>query len=354
MNKLKIAFYYPNFYFGGTEIAIARLAKKLYKDYDIYFLYRGMHDLDIAAELRKYGIPMNVRQYSYENRFICDILVFCSIVLETDNLLQCVKAKKRILWSHAMIPKGGGTKMYNLPFMRTIDDVVSVSHAADDSIPKWMYMGKRIPDFHVIHNILDTELIKRNAELPSAKPIQLAKDLNICTVARIGREKGWHRVKIFCDELVKQGIDFKWFIIGEGYYDDQVNHAHSLLDKFPQVEFLGKMENPFPIVKEMDYVALLSDFESWGLVITEGKILGVPALITDFPAGKEQITDGENGFIVPMMNLSKYKDIVPLLLEKRQILKDNLHDFDFEIENIQSVNQWKELFRIGVDNNDKN
>ena len=40
MSKKKIVFYYPDMYVGGVEMAILNLAKRIYKDYDLYFFYR--------------------------------------------------------------------------------------------------------------------------------------------------------------------------------------------------------------------------------------------------------------------------------------------------------------------------
>ena len=346
--KRKIVFYYPDFYVGGVEMAIINLAKRIYKDYDLFFFYKSMNNMGIAAELRKYGYPINITSWPMDKRFECDIMVYCSLWLEYDNIVSFVKPKKRILWSHAMVPRGGGTKFYNLPFMRLMDEVVSVSEAADETIPKFMYGGKRKSNFNVINNILNTEEIKEKSNLEPTKQIELAKDLNICTVARIAREKGWHRIKVLCDNLIEEGIDFKWFIIGEGYFPEEVAHAHALLDKYSQVEFLDKMLNPFPIVKQMDYSALLSDFESWGLVITEAKILGVPVIATDFPSSKEQIESGKNGLIIPMKQLTEYKKYVKILLENKEKFKENLISFDYEDINKKSVEKWRELFEKGV------
>lgn len=347
-DKKKIVFYYPDIYVGGVEMAIINLAKRIYKDYDLYFFYKSINSMEIAAELRKYGYPINIISWPEGKKFECDVMVYCSLWLEYDNIVSFVKPKKRILWSHAMVPYGGGTKFYNLQFMRLMDEVVSVSEAADSSIPKFMYSNKKEKRFNVIYNILNSEEIKEKSNLKPSKEIKLAKDLNICTVARIAKEKGWHRIKVLCDNFIEEGIDFKWFIIGEGYFPEEVAHAHMLLDRYPQVEFLGKMLNPFPIVKQMDYSALLSDYESWGLAITEAKILNIPVIATDFLSSSEQIESGKNGLIISMKQLTNYKNYVKILLENKEKFKENLANFDYEDINKKSVEQWKNLFEKGV------
>ena len=59
-NKKKVVFYYPDMYCGGVEMAILNLAKEIYKDYDLYFFYKSISDLDLAKELCKYGTPRNI------------------------------------------------------------------------------------------------------------------------------------------------------------------------------------------------------------------------------------------------------------------------------------------------------
>ena len=48
--KKKIVFYYPDMYVGGVEMAIINLAKRIYKDYNLYFFYHSVVSLDLAKE----------------------------------------------------------------------------------------------------------------------------------------------------------------------------------------------------------------------------------------------------------------------------------------------------------------
>lgn len=340
-NKKKICFYYPDMYVGGVEFAILNLAKRIYKDYDLYFFYRSIANLDMAKEFAKYGIPRNIRLQRSD--FECDVLVYCSLWNESAEFTNFIKAKKKVLWCHAMIPPAGN-KFYNLPFMRRMDDVVIVSKAATESAPTWLYNSKITDKIQTIYNIVNVEEIKKKSEEEIDVNIKLAKDLNISTTARLSHEKGWHRIKLLCDEFNKMlGLDWKWFIIGEGYSKNELARVYSLLKRFPQVEFLGRQLNPFPIVKQMDYTALLSDFESWGLVITEGKILDKPQIVSDFTASREQVEDDINGVIVPMNDYSKYKEIAYRIVNNKELYKNSLKDFDFEKENLVSIQKWKEI-----------
>ena len=339
MKKKQIVFYYPDWYLGGVEMAILNLAKRIYKDYDLYFFYKSISNLELAKELNKYGIARNIARIYPEME--CDVLVYCSLWLDNDDACRNIHARQRFLWTHAIIPKVDN-KFYSMSTMRKIDRIIVVSEATDASIPRRLYAGRFDDRIYVINNILNTEEIKEKSMLP-APDIQLAKDLNICTVARLSHEKGWMRVRQLCKELEKLNIDFKWFIIGEGYVPEQLHRIHLILDKIPQIEFLGKMLNPFPVVKQMDYSALMSDYESWGLVITEAKILGVPVITSSFASAYEQVEDDYNGVIVPMNDFMAYKDIAVRIANNKKLYKNALKDFDFEKVNEISVEKWKQL-----------
>lgn len=340
MTKKKIVFYYPDMFVGGVEMAILNLAKRIYKDYDLYFFYRSISNLEFAKELAKYGIPRNIKAPQVD--FECDTLVYCSLWSEREEFTAFIKPKRRVLWCHAMIPPAGN-RFYHLPFMRRMDDIVIVSEAANQTAPRGLYTSKINNRIQTIYNIVNAEEVKRKAELETPE-LNLAKDLNICTTARLSHEKGWHRIKLLCDEFNKMpGLDWKWFIIGEGYSDNDVNRVHALLDRYPQVEFLGRKLNPFPIVKQMDYTALLSDFESWGLVITEGKILGKPQIVSDFPAAHEQVENDINGVIVPMNNYNRYRAAAHKIVNNKNLYAQRVKYFDFEKINQQSVEKWKNI-----------
>lgn len=321
-------------------MAILNLAKRIYEDYDLYFFYRTISNLELAKEFRKYGTPRNVMTEQAE--FECDTLVYCSLWVEREDKVAFVKAKQKVLWSHAMVPPHG-TKFHNLPFMRKMDRVVCVSEAANKTVPRFYYSDRMLKRLYVIHNIVNQDEIRKKAELETPE-LNLAKDLNICTVARLSHEKGWHRVKLMCDEFIKMGIDFKWFIIGEGYFEEETNKIHAMLDKYPQIEFLGRKNNPFPYVKQMDYVALLSDFESWGLAITEGKILGKPIICTDFPAAHEQVENDINGIIIPMSNFRKYRICAYRIFNNKTLYTTRAEKFNFEEINQQSEKKWRTIF----------
>ena len=103
--------------------------------------------------------------------------------------------------------------------------------------------------------------------------------------------------------------------------------AYGLEDRFL---LLGLRENPYPYMKAADAVTVLSDYESWSMVITEAKILGIPVISTPTSGALEQIEDGETG-ILTGFDAESIADRIEAFLrdaELREKIRHNLTGFD--------------------------
>ena len=93
---------------------------------------------------------------------------------------------------------------------------------------------------------------------------------------------GFGRMKILCDILDKKEIKYDWYVLGTAFDTKTLNEIQGIFKENKNVHFLGYKDNVYPYIKQMDYLALLTDRESWGLVITEALMLGVPVISTNF------------------------------------------------------------------------
>ena len=99
------------------------------------------------------------------------------------------------------------------------------------------------------------------------------------------------------------------------------------------------------IIKQCDYLVLLSDTETWGLVITEAKILGVPCIVTDFEAAYEQIKDNENGLILSREDTTSYDNKIDLILNNKHKYKEKLSKFKWSNDDI--LKDWTNILNQG-------
>ncbi len=114
-----------------------------------------------------------------------------------------------------------------------------------------------------------------------------------------------------------------------------------LFDEFKEnFEWLGFDDNPYKIMKHCDYQVLLSDDETWGLVLTESMILNVPCITTDFDAAFEQINQ-DNGIILSRKDLNSYKDYIETIVKNKNKFKKAVSNYLYD--NNQIIKEWIKL-----------
>ena len=94
---------------------------------------------------------------------------------------------------------------------------------------------------------------------------------------------------------------------------DRVMRAHRWLPPVPHSRVLELMA-------EHDVLVLPSLAEGFGLVITEALSRGLPVITTPYTCGPDLMTDGEEGFIVPIRDPEAIADRLTRLAEHRDLL----------------------------------
>lgn len=130
--------------------------------------------------------------------------------------------------------------------------------------------------------------------------------MKLITASRIAVDKGFERLIKLAKKLNDDKVKFTWDVYGK---NDSV-YSKIIIDRFPKnVNFKGFDPNVTSKMKKYDYLVQLSDSEGLCYSVAEALSNYVPCIITDFESSTEQITDGENGFILKM-NLSDYEKIL--------------------------------------------
>jgi glycosyltransferase involved in cell wall biosynthesis len=105
-----------------------------------------------------------------------------------------------------------------------------------------------------------------------------------------------------------------------GWIDDNPDAiAESELDAWVQsgdIEYLGRLEDVKPALRECSVYVLPSYREGTPRTVLEAMAIGRPVITTDAPGCRETVTDGENGFLVPVKS-------VGALVEAMQRFIDN-------------------------------
>lgn len=133
--------------------------------------------------------------------------------------------------------------------------------------------------------------------------------------------------------LKRRGISVTWLCIGSTANLFLYRKLIRLVKNYgleKEFNFLGAKENPYCYMAMADAVMVLSDYESWSMVITEAKIIGTPVIATPTSGAMEQIEDKVNGRVVPSFRAEQIADVIQEYLSdcKMQMkIRENLEGF---------------------------
>jgi glycosyltransferase involved in cell wall biosynthesis len=230
-----------------------------------------------------------------------------------------VASHKKIAYIHNDLDKLGVSREYILRRYRNFDGIVNVSESCKRDFEK------RVPEFanksFLSHNFIDPKIILEKGselfEIPFDKT-----QISIITVARLDNtQKRIDRVIDISRRLKEKNHQFSWRILGDGQDFEYLKSLALEAKVDDKLTFMGFVQNPYPYMKSADCFVLASDFEAQGMVLSESLILGTPVITTNFPASKEFVVDGENGFITEKSVEALYQKVEqvitdPILLER--------------------------------------
>ncbi|WP_430791376.1 N-acetyl-alpha-D-glucosaminyl L-malate synthase BshA [Virgibacillus flavescens] len=120
---------------------------------------------------------------------------------------------------------------------------------------------------------------------------------------------------------IKHEIDSKLILVGDG---PEYSNACQLVDSLglqEDVLFLGKQKNISDLLSMADLKLLLSEKESFGLVLLEAMACEVPGIGTDIGGIPEVIKHNETGYIVKVGETDKAAELAVHLLRDEDLLK---------------------------------
>lgn len=153
-----------------------------------------------------------------------------------------------------------------------------------------------------VHNLLDIPSILALYNQPLGEDERYFEQglPVVVTCANVRPQKNHLRQIDAMARLRDEGFDFMWLCVGTVPGDtltvavqDKIR-ALGLEDRFL---LLGIRDNPYPYISRAAAVAVLSDYESWSMVISEALMLGTPVIATKTSGALTQITP-ENGLLV--------------------------------------------------------
>lgn len=142
--------------------------------------------------------------------------------------------------------------------------------------------------------------------------------------------------------------DWQLKIVGDGEARDSME-KYVATQHLENVVFEGRKSDVAKYYREASFVCLTSNFEGWGMALTEGMQYGcIPCTFNNYGAAFEIIDDGVNGCLIPAFDLKNYADRLSELMsndQKRiQMAQVSIQKVaKFSVENV--VDKWEHLFQ---------
>ncbi len=240
------------------------------------------------------------------------------------------RAKKRLSWIHTDYSLIDIDTESEAKVWGRYDGIASISDSVGEAFCSKMPSLK--DKLIRIDNPISPSLIRRSA-LEGQN--EMAKEgIRILSCGTLAPGKNFRSIPKMVSILLSEGLDVKWYIIGDG--PDRAEIEKRIADEgvTGRVILLGKKENPYPYFNECDLFVHPSLREGKAVSVIEAQILGKPVAITNFPTAHSQLRDGIDGVIVPLDTEGCAKGISKLLRdsEKLETLKNNCRNTDYGSE----------------------
>lgn len=359
----KILFGITSLGLGGAERVLVDLANRLSNEYEITILTiypKGELEKQLTDKVKLislYSKPFSqynkVQKLSISLRLLSidkppkgyDTYV-AFLEGPITRLFSKIKKCKKIVWIHNDISKVFGNslkskikKILDKNIYRKYDKLVFVSEENRQDFNK-LYGNY---DQVIIRNYLDfnkvLEKAEENVKLPFDK-----NNINLVSVCRLVEQKAVDRFIKVHAKLEKEGIHSQVYIIGDGPERKKLEQEIKELKEEDNFFLLGAKENPYPYIKNADYFCLLSNYEGYGMVLDEAKILNKLIIITD-TASKESIENYKNGIILENSEKGIYKglkktlnsDIIITDFDEKERIKETEKYYDNIISKVKSI-----------------
>lgn len=215
----------------------------------------------------------------------------------TDFAAYLFNAKKRIgWWHHGMAPESSDHLARINQAYSEMTNVVAVSECSAEIVKKCFPNARE--KLCIIPNMICVNELERKAALGFEITQKQKGKTCIVSVGRLDIEKNMTFCVEVGKELYRRGVEFKWFMIGDGQEKNRIEQMIKDYKLESCFSVTGRLTNPYPFIKQADIFFHPSLVESQGIAILESMALGTPVVAVDSLGPKEYIQNGTNGILI--------------------------------------------------------
>lgn len=314
--KEKLIIYMPKLSVGGMERALINYLNmcNTLKKYEVTLVLGYVTDKKLLNELPsnisvrllctgKWNVLGKIQSglnYIIELIYIMiynyDISICYSYHHKVLSVISRIASKNNILFMHTDLIHSRTqeeiNKLNKKVKFEKFKTIVCVSDAAKNSIKKLYpnYRGNLVTIYNYINggNILKLSNEKINENII----IKNKSKISFINVSRhFERAKKISRIIESAYKLKKEGYDFIVYLVGDGQNSNDYLSQINKLKLNDVVYLLGRQNNPYKYIKNSNYLVISSDFEGYGIVIDEAKVLNIPIITTNIADAKKMVQD---------------------------------------------------------------
>ncbi len=197
-------------------------------------------------------------------------------------------------------------------------------------------------EIRVIPNPINTECIALN------EPENRRN--TIVGVGRLAKEKNFDLLLEAFAEIREEFPDHTLEIYGSGGEKEFLENKITALGLEKRAFLMGNRSNVMHVIYDCSLYVMSSDFEGFPNALIEAMASGLPVISTDFPTGiaRELITDGENGYVVPVGDKQALADKMRLILTDQKLqqkLSQNARKIAEVLDKNTIIDHWETLFQ---------
>lgn len=332
---LKILFFIETLSGGGAEKVLIDLVNHMDQtrfDITVQTLWPSETGKKLAEGIRyKTVYRSESRLNHYRMRFESGLGLTYRLHMKADYDIECAylemgttkilaassnKKSKKIAWVHCDLAVQMADVLDDFvkkatPQYSKYDRVVCVS---EDVLHSFRTLFGDKPASCVLHNTIDDQMIRQNAEMPLPDGI-VKRRTTIVTLGRLTHQKAYDRLLKVHSRLIRDGFDYDLWILGEGEDRQKLENFINANNLQDSVRLLGFKKNPYPFIKAADFLVCSSRYEGFSTFVTEGLILGKPIATTDCTGMHELLGDSEFGLITENSTEGLYMGIKRFLTD---------------------------------------
>lgn len=372
MESKKILFYYSQLNIGGAEKSLVRLMNALVNDgHEITLLTRfgnGNGEYLLDKRIKKFSLSKDIP--SKINNIFLYYLKLLIVLLQRIIKLVILKVKNNhydlaivglqglspeIIFRYVTTKKCAICIRSDLRRINAKERVLKSLNKWKNNIDIYLCVSKTaknsfdivLPELAnksiVIYNIINVEEMRINA-LKAKNPYPDDGRKHVVSVCRVSdKSKGVFRMLDVCEKLKDEKILFSWYLVGDGpdlpSVKDEIK-KRGLEEYFITVD---KKDNPFGYYRYADLVAVPSYYEGLSGVVNEAKVTGCAIIATEFSGIHEQLTHGQNGWIVKN-DTQSIIDGMRLILTDSELLQKLKND-DYPLDIIDDKKKLQMLYK---------